>query len=320
MFQYSNSNKRYHTFDFAMKQQFGRKVIKLSINAGFTCPNIDGSRGTGGCTYCSDTGGGDFAGRLTESVTQQLKGQKELLRAKWPCASYIAYFQAHTNTYAPVDKLRLLFEEALSCKEVVGLSIATRADCLPPDILALLSELNERTWLTVELGLQTIHEKTAFAINRCHTFAEFLSAYEALQIRGISTCIHLINGLPGENANMMLESAYRVGRLHPYAIKLHLLHVLKGTRLAQQYLQGEFSLLREDEYVSIICDQLELLSPTIVIQRLTGDGNQQQLIGPLWSRDKRSVLNKIDKEMERRNAFQGDRLIDCSYKPFDNRA
>ncbi|MCD8391511.1 MAG: TIGR01212 family radical SAM protein [Firmicutes bacterium] len=305
-FIYSDDNKRYHTWNYHLRRKFGEKVMKIALNAGFTCPNIDGTRGYGGCTYCSSSGSGDFAGDPAESINRQFDEICEKMREKWHNGLYIAYFQAHTNTYAPVEVLRGRFEGVLSRDKVVGISIATRADCLPDDVLDYLSELNERTYLIVELGLQTIFDATGERINRCHTYAEFSEGYEKLKKRGINICVHLIDGLPGETKEMMLESAEAVARLEPHCVKLHLLHVLKGTRLAEQYAAGEFRLLERDEYVDIIVEQLTRFKPETVIQRLTGDGGRDTLIGPMWSLKKFEVLNAIDKEMQRRNVFQGD--------------
>lgn len=307
-FKYSDDNKRYHTWNYHLRHQFGGKVFKVALNGGFTCPNIDGSRGVGGCTYCSPMGSGDFAGNAEKSMHAQFMEVKERMHRKWPQAKYIPYFQANTNTYAPASVLREKFEPVLAEENVVGLSIATRADCLPEDVLEYLSELNERTYLIVELGLQSISDETGQRINRCHTYAEFLEGYEKLRERGIRTCVHLIDGLPGEDREQMLRSAATVAALRPHCVKLHLLHVLKNTRIAAEYERGEFELLSLPEYVDIIVSQLELFHEETVIQRLTGDGAKDALIGPLWSLKKFVVLNEIDKEMVRRDTYQGARF------------
>lgn len=306
-FKYSDDNKRYHTWNYHLRHKFGCKVFKVPLNGGFTCPNRDGTRGTGGCTYCSALGSGDFAGDASKSIPEQFAEIKARMHKKWPEAKYIAYFQANTNTYAPVNELRKKFEAALSEDNTVGLSIATRPDCLPEDVLDYLSELNERTYLIVELGLQSIWDKTGEHINRCHTYAEFLDGYEKLHKRGINTCVHLINGLPEETHDMMLKSAETVAALEPHCVKLHLLHVLKGTKMAAEYENGGFELMSLGDYVDIIVSQLELFSEETVIQRLTGDGAADALIGPLWSLKKFVVLNEIDKEMARRDTYQGAR-------------
>lgn len=306
-FKYSLDNKRYHTWNYYLRRTFGEKVFKVSLNGGFTCPNIDGTKSVGGCTYCSSLGSGDFAGNPQKSIHEQFSEVKAQLHKKWHDAKYIAYFQANTNTYAPVSVLREKFEPVLNEENVVGLSIATRADCLPNDVLDYLSELNGKTNLFVELGLQSVSDETGRRINRAHTYEEFLQGYNALRERGIKTCVHLIVGLPGENRDMILKSALTVARLHPHSIKLHLLHILKGTVMAEQYARGEFDVLSRDEYVNLIVDILELIPEDIVIQRLTGDGGRDSLIAPLWSLKKFVVLNEIDKEMVRRDCYQGDR-------------
>ncbi len=304
-FEYSLDNKRYHTWNYHLNKKFGEKVFKVSLNAGFTCPNIDGTKGFGGCIYCSDSGSGDFAGKPSDSVLEQFEKVKQKMHQKWPSAKYIPYFQAHTNTYAPLEVLKEKFEPVLKCDGVVGLSIATRADALEDDVVEYLSKLSKRTYLIVELGLQTIFDKTGELINRCHTYQEFLGGYKKLSDRGINVCVHLIIGLPGETREMMLESVQAVAKLKPHAVKLHLLHVLKGTRLEKMYINNEFKTLTREEYVDIIVDALEILPKETIIQRLTGDGGKDDLIAPLWSLKKFCVLNEIDKEMVRRNSYQG---------------
>lgn len=308
-FKYSDDNKRYHTWNYHLRHKFGGKVFKVALNAGFTCPNIDGTKGVGGCTYCSSLGSGDFAGDAQQTILEQFNAVKAKMHQKWPEAKYIPYFQAHTNTYAPADVLKAKFEPVLAQENVVGLSIATRADCLNSDALDYLSELNERTYLIVELGLQSIFDKTGEHINRCHSYAEFLEGYDKLRQRGINTCVHLINGLPGETADMMLESAKAVAALRPHCVKLHLLHILKNTKIAAEYESGGFNLLTLPEYVNIITNQLEVFHEDTVIQRLTGDGGRDSLIGPLWSLKKFVVLNEIDKELLRRDTCQGAKFI-----------
>ena len=308
-FEYSLDNKRYHTWNYHLMQKFGEKVFKVSLNAGFTCPNIDGTKGYGGCIYCSDAGSGDFAGNPSEDILMQFKKVKERMHEKWPRAKYIPYFQAHTNTYAPLEILKEKFEPVLKEDGVVGISIATRADALADNVVEYLYELSKRTYLIVELGLQTVFDKTGELINRCHTYSEFLDGYKKLSDRGINVCVHLIIGLPGETKEMMLKSVSEVAKLKPHAVKLHLLHVLKDTRLAKMYLNNEFKTLTREEYVDIIVDALEMLPKETIIQRLTGDGAKDDLIAPLWSLKKFCVLNEIDKEMVRRNTYQGFRYI-----------
>ena len=303
-FKFSDDNKRYHTWNYHLRHKFGCKVMKLALNAGFTCPNIDGTKGHGGCTYCSG-GSGDFAGDPAENILRQFEDIKGMMHNKWKSGKYMPYFQAHTNTYAPAEILRRRFEPVLREPGVVGISIATRADCLKPDVLEYLRELNDRTYLIVELGLQSIFDKTGERINRCHTYAEFLEGYNELAKRNINVCVHLIDGLPGESAEMMIESARTVGALRPHCIKLHLLHILRGTVMAGQLERGEIRLLELSEYVDIIVRQLEVIPSETVIQRLTGDGARDSLIGPMWSLKKFEVLNAIDKTMAERDTWQG---------------
>lgn len=297
--------KRYNTWNGHLRTKFGKKVMKIALNGGFTCPNIDGKKGYGGCTYCSSSGSGDFAGDPAHSILTQFEEVKSRMLKKWHEGLYMPYFQAHTNTYAPASVLRERFEPVLKKDGVVGISIATRADCLENDVLEYLSELNGRTYLIVELGLQSIFDSTGERINRCHTYAEFLEGYNKLADRGINVCIHLINGLPGEDKDMMLESAKTVAALRPHCLKLHLLHVIRGTRMEQELLEGRVSLMSLEDYVDIIVRQLEVTYPQTVIQRLTGDGARADLVGPMWSLKKFEVLNAIDRELEKRDTYQG---------------
>ena len=301
-------NKRYNTFDNYLKARFGCKVAKVSLNCAFGCPNRDGTKGIGGCIYCSPSGSGDFAGDPEKSVTEQFYEVKAGLDAKWHDAKYLPYFQAGTGTYAPVERLRALYYEALALPNIVGMSIATRPDCIPDDVLELLSEIAARTYLTVELGLQTVHDKTGKLINRCTDYAEFLETYERLSERGINVCVHLINGLPGETRDMMLESVETVGKLRPHSVKLHMLHVLKNTAAERMYYDGKIKVFELDEYVNLVCDELELLPYDTVVQRITGDGGRDTLVAPLWSVKKFDVMNGVDREMNRRGVFQGNRV------------
>lgn len=302
-FQFSDTNKRYLTQDYYLRQRFGKKVIKLSLNAGFCCPNR--KDGTGGCTYCSNQLSGDFAGNKNDSILTQIETQKKIMSSKWNDGYYISYFQAGTNTYAPLSVLKPLFETAITPDDVVGLAIATRPDCLNLETIDYLQELSNRTYLTLELGLQTIHDKTLEYINRGHTFNDFLKIYQVLQSKGINVCVHIINGLPFETPQMMLQTAQTLADLHPHSIKIHMLHILKDTKMAEQYLNNDFSLLSLDEYTQIVCDQLEIMPKDIIIQRLTGDGARDSLIAPTWILKKFVVTNEIDKELFRRNSYQG---------------
>lgn len=300
---YSDTNKRYHTLDYDMKRTFGEKVYKVPLDGGFTCPNIDGRVAFGGCTYCSGRGSGDFAPSALLPIREQYEASRKVYLQKKPSAKFIPYFQAHTNTYAPLPELKALFEEALLLPDAVGLDIATRADCLSDEVVDYLFELDARTHLTIELGLQTVHDETAVRINRGHDYETFLRGYEKL--KGLRRVIHLIDFLPGEDHEMMLESARAVSRLHPYGVKLHLLYIMEGTGIAKDYRAGGVYLPTREEYVKTVVDQLEVLSPEIVVARLTGDAPRESLIAPLWSRNKRETLNQIDVELFSRESYQG---------------
>ena len=304
---HSDTNKRYYTYDYYLRHRFGGKCAKLPIDAGFTCPNIDGKCGHGGCIYCSPRGSGDFAPEASRSITEQIAEQKRNFAKKWEVSRCIAYFQAHTNTYAPLSVLREKCEEALAVDGIVGLNLATRADCLAEDVLVYLAELSKRTVLTVELGLQTSNDATAERINRGHTFAAFCQGFRALRraVPRAEICVHLILGLPGEDDETMLQSVREVAALHPEQVKLHLLHVLRGTRLATLWERGEYEPLEREHYIRLVADALELLPPDTVIGRLTGDGAADALLAPLWSRKKTTVINDIDKLLFSRNSYQG---------------
>lgn len=302
-FIYSDTNKRYHTLDYEMKHIFGTKVYKVPLDAGFTCPNLDGRVAFGGCTYCSGRGSGDFAPSSLMPLDKQYEASRSVYLAKCPHARFIPYFQAHTNTYAPLPVLKEMFEAALLFPGAVGLSVATRADCLPDDVVDYLKELNERTYLTVELGLQSVHDKTAERINRGHDYKTFLEGYHKLS--GLRRTVHLIDYLPGEDHAMMMASAKEVARLRPYAVKLHLLYIMEGTKMAEEYREGGVYVPTREEYVKTVVDQLEVLPPETVIARLTGDAPRELLIEPRFSRDKRAILNAIDKEFASRGTHQG---------------
>ncbi len=309
MFRYTEDNKRYHTLNYHLKKTFGKKVYKAVIDAGFSCPNIDGTVGFGGCAYCL-SGAGEFTCESSLSVSEQLHKEYERISKKQQNPKLIAYFQAHTNTYAPIDVLRQKYEEALSFSHVLGLSIATRPDCIDEHIADLLEEFSKKTYLTVELGLQTACDKTAKEFNRGYDYDIFLKAYKLLKDRGIRVCIHIINGLKGETKEDMLATARKVGKLFPDAVKIHLLHVLKGTLYEDEYKKGTLIPMTKDAYIDVVVRQLELLPQTTVIERITGDGKKENLISPLWSMDKISVLGGIDKEMAMRNTYQGAFLLD----------
>ena len=297
--------KRFLSIDAVFKREFGRKTVKIPLNAGLGCPNRDGSKGVGGCVYCSSSLSGEFAGSPSLTLADQFEATKRLYLNKWGETAYIAYLQAGSNTYAPVGRLKRIYDEALAIPGVCGLSVATRADCISEEVAGLLSEISERTYLTVELGLQSSSDRTARLINRCHSYQEFLEGYRRLRSRGIKTCVHIINGLPGETKEDMIKTAMDVAQLSPYEIKLHLMHIIAGTEAEKMYRRGEIIPLEREEYIGVVCDQLELLPPTVAIGRLTGDGDKRTLVAPLWSRDKRSVLNGIDRELRLRDSFQG---------------
>lgn len=285
----------YYSFNQYLKDTFGCKVYKISINAGFTCPNRDGTLGTRGCIFCSKGGSGDFAESSTLSVTEQIESGKQRVSKKIKSGKYIAYFQAFTNTYAPIDVLAEKYCEAINHPDIVGISIATRPDCLGEGVLTLLSEINKIKPVFVELGLQTIHEKTAEYIRRGYPLSVYDNAIKALKKAGINTVVHLIIGLPNESREEMLESVEYACKSGADGIKLQLLHILKGTDLADDYLSGKFETLSMEEYLSIIKDCVEIIPKNIVIHRLTGDGPKKDLIAPLWSADKKSVLNALNK-------------------------
>ncbi len=285
----------YYSFNQYLKDTFGCKVYKISINAGFTCPNRDGTLGTRGCIFCSKGGSGDFAESSTLSVTEQIESGKQRVSKKIKSGKYIAYFQAFTNTYAPIDVLAEKYCEAINHPDIVGISIATRPDCLGEEVLTLLSEINKIKPVFVELGLQTIHEKTAEYIRRGYPLSVYDNAIKALKKAGINTVVHLIIGLPNESREEMLESVEYACKSGADGIKLQLLHILKGTDLADDYLSGKFETLSMEEYLSIIKDCVEIIPKNVVIHRLTGDGPKKDLIAPLWSADKKSVLNALNK-------------------------
>lgn len=309
-FKNTDSNKRYYTYEYYLRRTFGGKCAKIPIDAGFTCPNIDGRCGVGGCIYCSGRGSGDFAEPPHVPVAEQYRRTREKLSSKWSTERCIPYFQAHTNTYAPVEILRERIGAVVGLEGVVGLNIATRADCLGEDVCLYLASLADELPLTVELGLQTAHDETARLINRGHSFAEFVEGYNRLRAASdsISICIHIILGLPGETEEMMMETVRRVAQLHPEQVKIHLLHVIRGTVMAQMYERGEYTPLDKQTYVRLVADALELLPEDIVIARLTGDGMADSLLAPEWSRKKVSVINDIDKLLYERNSWQGKRL------------
>lgn len=299
------SGKRFRSWNYEMRERFGAKVFKVTLDAGFTCPNRDGAIATGGCTFCSARGSGDFAGSRRDDLVTQFGKIRDRQHLKWPEAKYIGYFQAYTNTYAPLETLKEYYETILKQPGVVGLSVATRPDCLPDDVVDYLAELNERTYLWLEMGLQTVHESTSKLINRAHDTACFVDAVERLRARGIRVCAHIIYGLPGEDREMMLETGRQTARMDVQGIKIHLLHLMRKTPMVRQWRDGLLRFLERDEYVGLVVDTLEMLPPEMTVHRLTGDAPRDLLIGPMWSLRKWDVLNAIDAELARRNSWQG---------------
>ena len=307
-FKYSNTNKRYHTLDYYYKQKYGTKIMKISLNGNFSCPNLDGTVGYGGCIYCSKTGSGEFAGKKEDSIQEQFIKVKEKMNNKWKEGKYIAYFQARTNTYAPTNKLKELYEEALKQENVVGINIATRPDSIKEDCLDYLEELNKKTDVTIELGLQSIKEETSKLINRCHSLECFEKMVKKLRERNIPVVVHIINGLPYETKEDMLNTIKYLNSLDIQGVKIHMLNIIKDTKLQKIYEKEPFHVLTKEEYIDIVISQLEYLRPEIVIHRITGDPDKEELIEPKWLIKKFCVLNDIDKEMVKRNTYQGAKL------------
>lgn len=302
------NGKPYRSLDYMLRERFGEKVYKVTLNGGMSCPNRDGTLGTRGCIFCSEGGSGDFAADVSLSVTEQIESQIALLSAKRPIQKYIAYFQAYTNTYAPVEYLRKIFKEAMSHPGIVALSVGTRPDCLGEEVLELLEELNRIKPVWIELGLQTIHEKTAQYIRRGYRLSCFDQAVERLRRRNIEVIVHTILGLPGESREDILETMRYLNQKDIQGIKLQLLHVLKGTDLAYDYLAGRFRVYEREEYLDLLIQCLENLDPEIVIHRITGDGPKDLLIAPLWASRKREVLNLLHHQMKEQNSYQGKNL------------
>lgn len=304
-FEFSNTNKRYHTLDYYFKEKFGFKVARVPINAGFTCPNINGEKGFGGCTFCNIKGSGDFAGARTDDLELQWENGKKMMQKKWPNAQFLAYFQSFSNTFSTVEVLRAKFDYFADKKECIGISIATRPDCLEEDIVEYLAELNQKTMLIVELGLQTSNDKTGDLINRGHDYECYVEGVNKLRAVGIDVVAHIINGLPRETKEDMIQTAKDVSKLDIQGLKIHLLHVMEGTKLVNQLNNGFLKLLSMEDYIDITVEQLELINPKVVIHRLTGDAPSDIFVGPIWSKKKVIVLNNIDKELKKRDTYQG---------------
>ena len=308
LFMYSNDNKRYHTYNYFLKNKYKQKIAKVSLNAGFTCPNRDGTKGYGGCIFCSDSGSGDFAGNVADSLQKQFQEVSQVRRHKWPQCQFIAYFQANSNTYASIERLKETFEPFINQEDVVGIAIATRPDCLTEDICDYLYELSQKCDLYIELGLQTIHDQTGELIHRGHDFQTFVDGVKMLRKRNLDVCVHIINGLPYETHDMMLETAKVVGQMDIQGLKIHNLFILKHTQLYHMYQKQPFPLLSREEYISLVVEQLTYVKPEIVIERLTGDAPLSDLFEPQWSIKKVTILNDIDKLMKEKDLYQGCRL------------
>ena len=300
-----DQNKRYNTIDRFYKYKYGKKVAKISLNANFSCPNKDGTKGYGGCSYCSLSGSGDFAGDKNKDLLTQFADIKAIMNQKWPDTLYMPYLQANSNTYGSLEKLKETYEPLTKIKDIIGISIATRSDCFNEEIYAYLNELNQRVPLQIELGLQTIHQKTAERINRGSTLEEFVSCVNRLHKLNIEIVVHIINGLPNESKEMMLQTIDFLNELPIQGIKIHSLLIIKNTRLAKEYETNPFKLLTRDEYVDIVCCQIERLRDDIIIHRLAADSGIDDLIEPLWTRKKLVVINEIDKELRKRDTYQG---------------
>lgn len=304
-FIYSDSNKRYYTLDYYYKHKYGCKIAKISLNLGLSCPNKDGKVGYGGCIYCSKLGSGEYGGNFLDPIKVQFDEVKKMMINKWPNCKFIAYFQANTNTYGDLDYLAKNWEEAISYPDVVGINISTRPDSISNECYDYLEELNKKTDLVLELGLQTISDKTSKLINRCCSLECFDNCVKELNKRNIKVLVHIINGLPYETKDDMLNTVKHLNTLNIWGIKIHMLHILKDTALEKMYEKEKFHVLSKEEYVDIVCDQLEILRNNIVINRLTGDPKIDDLVEPFWLTKKFCVLNDIDKELVRRNSYQG---------------
>lgn len=307
-FKYSSDNKRYHSFSYDTKNRYQEKVFKVGLNANFTCPNRDGLKGYGGCRFCNALGSGDFQGNTKDDLLQQFQKGIDIQKKKWPNAKAIAYFQAYTNTYAPLSTLKELYEPFIHHPDAIALAIATRIDCLDEEIITYLESLTRFKDVYLELGLQTTHDEIAQSMNRGYSYNDFLKGYERLKDSPLKVVVHLMNGYPQESIDMMIENATKVGQLKPYGIKLHMLNILDDSALGKDYLKQPFDVLTQEEYVNLIVEQLAHIPPEVVILRLTGDYEKEHLIEPKWILNKTQVLNDIDKLMAKNNCYQGDKL------------
>ena len=303
------NGKRYHSFNYFMRNKFGEKIFKISLDGGFSCPNRDGTISNGGCLFCSERGSGDFAGDSNLSIHNQFVQVKEMMAKKWSNGKYIAYFQAYTNTYAPVEELKSKYYQAINEEGVVALAIATRPDCLQEEVLDLLEEINKKVYVWVELGLQTISDETAKRINRGYKLNVFEDAIKRLKKRNIDYVVHSILGLPGESKEQMLQTINYIAHSGAKGIKFHLLHLMKDTPMVNLYQSGELKFLEQEEYIDIVCKGITLLPKDMVVHRLTGDSPRNLLIGPMWSLKKWEILNAIDKTMNENNCYQGKNFL-----------
>ncbi|MDQ0359283.1 TIGR01212 family radical SAM protein [Breznakia pachnodae] len=307
-FIYSNDNKRYHTWNYYLKQKYHSKVFKVPLNANFSCPNRDGTCGVGGCTFCTSLGSGDQVQEMFEPLDIQYDANLKVMKNKWPQGKGFAYFQAYTNTYCSLETLKETIEPFFYKEDVLGLCIATRADCLEDEKIEYLNKLAQEKEIWIELGLQSIYDETAARINRGHTYATFVDCVERLKNTDLKICVHLMNSLPNETKDMMITSAKTIGQLPIHAVKIHMLYLMENTVLAKEYLEHPFPLLSKEDYIDVVVRQLEYLPKEIIIQRLTGDGVKEQQIESFWMLNKTVVLNDIDKEMVKRNTYQGRML------------
>ncbi|OFI06590.1 ribosomal protein S12 methylthiotransferase RimO [Clostridium acetireducens DSM 10703] len=304
-------DKRYYSLNYFLRKKFGTKVFKISLDAGFSCPNRDGTISKGGCVFCSERGSGDFAGNREFSISKQFDDIKSIMKKKWKNGKYIAYFQAYTNTYAPIEILKKRYDEAINQKDVVALAIATRPDCLDNDVLQLLEEYNKKIYVWVELGLQSSKDETAKIINRGYDLNVFEESLYKLRERNIDVVVHVIFGLPGENKSDMINTIKYISNKDIQGVKFHLLHLMKNTPLVSMYEEGNLKFLTQDEYINIICEAITLLPSDIVIHRLTGDAPRDLLIEPKWSLKKWEILNSIDKNLKDNSLYQG---LNCKSK------
>ena len=305
-FKYSDDNKRYHTFNYYLKNKYECKVFKVSLDAGFTCPNRDGSKGYGGCSFCSSKGSGEYAGNKNDDLLVQFNKIKDMMHQKWSKGKYIVYFQAFSNTYAPLIQLKKIYAPFLEIENVVGIAIATRPDCLDDEIIAYLDSLTSKVDIWLELGLQTTNDKIAQEFNRGYNFEVFDKNMKKLEKTNINVCVHLINGLKNETKDMMIDNVKKLSKYKIDAIKIHMLHIVADSLLAIEYEKNPFNILSLDEYVEVVVNQLRHLPKEIVVQRLSGDAKKEKLIVPMWTLNKTNVLNSIDKYMAKNKIVQGD--------------